>query len=204
MLADTRSTARAHRSRSGRCRTRSRRGRGRSLWESAPCSGRVPRLRSQSRSRFATRPLAGASRQWWAPTRERWTAGRRFVPHVMFAYTAAGVLYAVAAILLAGVRINIDPAFGASYLRADRRGRPRGRGALGRAGQRGDVDLGGGGRAHVPDPDAAHPSDSLLRCSSSCSAARSSSECSSRATGGVAPGSLPAGGSKPPQALTPK
>ena len=33
-------------------------------------------------------------------------------------YTAAGALYAVAAILLAGVRISIDPAFGASYLLA--------------------------------------------------------------------------------------
>jgi ribose/xylose/arabinose/galactoside ABC-type transport system permease subunit len=36
----------------------------------------------------------------------------------VFAYTAAGALYAVAAILLAGVRINIDPAFGAAYLLA--------------------------------------------------------------------------------------
>jgi len=38
--------------------------------------------------------------------------------HVVFAYTAAGVLYSFAAILLAGVRISIDPAFGASYLLA--------------------------------------------------------------------------------------
>jgi ribose/xylose/arabinose/galactoside ABC-type transport system permease subunit len=45
-------------------------------------------------------------------------AGLRVRSHVVFAYTAAGVLYAVAAILLAGVRISIDPAFGASYLLA--------------------------------------------------------------------------------------
>ena len=36
----------------------------------------------------------------------------------MFAYTAAGILYGVAAVLLAGIRINIDPAFGAAYLLA--------------------------------------------------------------------------------------
>ncbi len=45
-------------------------------------------------------------------------AGLRVRSHVVFAYTAAGALYAVAAILLAGVRITIDPAFGASYLLA--------------------------------------------------------------------------------------
>jgi ribose/xylose/arabinose/galactoside ABC-type transport system permease subunit len=45
-------------------------------------------------------------------------AGLRVRSHVVFAYTAAGVLYAVAAILRAGVRISIDPAFGASYLLA--------------------------------------------------------------------------------------
>jgi len=45
-------------------------------------------------------------------------AGLRVRSHVVFAYTAAGALYAVAAILLAGVRISIDPAFGASYLLA--------------------------------------------------------------------------------------
>ena len=38
--------------------------------------------------------------------------------HVVFAYTAAGVLYGGAAVLLAGIRINIDPAFGAAYLLA--------------------------------------------------------------------------------------
>jgi ribose/xylose/arabinose/galactoside ABC-type transport system permease subunit len=45
-------------------------------------------------------------------------AGLRVRTYVVFAYTAAGVLYAVAAILLAGVRIAIDPAFGAAYLLA--------------------------------------------------------------------------------------
>ena len=45
-------------------------------------------------------------------------AGLRVRAHVVFAYTAAGVLYAVAAILLAGIRITIDPAFGAQYLLA--------------------------------------------------------------------------------------
>jgi ribose/xylose/arabinose/galactoside ABC-type transport system permease subunit len=36
----------------------------------------------------------------------------------VFAYTAAGTLYGVAAVLLAGIRINVDPAFGAGYLLA--------------------------------------------------------------------------------------
>jgi ribose/xylose/arabinose/galactoside ABC-type transport system permease subunit len=45
-------------------------------------------------------------------------AGLHVRTHVVFAYTAAGFLYAVAAILLAGIRINIDPAFGAAYLLA--------------------------------------------------------------------------------------
>jgi ribose transport system permease protein len=45
-----------------------------------------------------------------------WMAGLRVRTHVVFAYTAAGFLYATAAILLAGIRINIDPAFGAGYL----------------------------------------------------------------------------------------
>ena len=53
-----------------------------------------------------------------ANPRAAWMAGLRVRSHVVFAYTAAGVLYAVAAILLAGVRISIDPAFGASYLLA--------------------------------------------------------------------------------------
>jgi len=36
----------------------------------------------------------------------------------VFAYTAAGVLYAIATVLLAGVRISVDPQFGAAYLLA--------------------------------------------------------------------------------------
>jgi ribose transport system permease protein len=51
-----------------------------------------------------------------ANPRAAWMAGLRVRAYVVFAYTAAGVLYAVAAILLAGVRISIDPAFGAAYL----------------------------------------------------------------------------------------
>jgi ribose transport system permease protein len=47
-----------------------------------------------------------------------WMAGLHVRTHVVFAYTAAGTLYAMAAILLAGIRINIDPAFGAGYLLA--------------------------------------------------------------------------------------
>jgi ribose transport system permease protein len=53
-----------------------------------------------------------------ANPRAAWMAGLRVRTHVVFAYTAAGALYAGAAILLAGVRITIDPAFGASYLLA--------------------------------------------------------------------------------------
>jgi len=51
-----------------------------------------------------------------ANPRAAWMAGLRVRTHVVFAYTAAGALYAVAAILLAGVRVTIDPAFGAAYL----------------------------------------------------------------------------------------
>jgi ribose transport system permease protein len=47
-----------------------------------------------------------------------WMAGLRVRTHVVFAYTAAGTLYGMATILLAGIRINIDPAFGAGYLLA--------------------------------------------------------------------------------------
>ena len=53
-----------------------------------------------------------------ANPRAAWMAGLRVRTHVVFAYTAAGVLYAVAAILLAGVRISIDSGFGAAYLLA--------------------------------------------------------------------------------------
>jgi ribose/xylose/arabinose/galactoside ABC-type transport system permease subunit len=45
-------------------------------------------------------------------------AGLRVQTHVVFAYTAAGMLYGAAAVLLAGLRISVDPAFGADYLLA--------------------------------------------------------------------------------------
>ena len=45
-------------------------------------------------------------------------AGLHVRTHVVFAYTAAGILYGVAAVLLAGLRITVDPAFGAGYLLA--------------------------------------------------------------------------------------
>jgi ribose transport system permease protein len=51
-----------------------------------------------------------------ANPRAAWMAGLRVRSYVVFAYTAAGALYAVAAILLAGMRVTIDPAFGAAYL----------------------------------------------------------------------------------------
>ncbi|HEY7604471.1 MAG TPA: ABC transporter permease [Gaiellaceae bacterium] len=53
-----------------------------------------------------------------ANPRAAWMAGLHVRTYVVFAYTAAGALYAMAAILLAGIRINIDPAFGAAYLLA--------------------------------------------------------------------------------------
>ncbi len=53
-----------------------------------------------------------------ANPRAAWMAGLRVRMHVVFAYTAAGVLYGAAAVLLAGIRINVDPAFGAAYLLA--------------------------------------------------------------------------------------
>ena len=53
-----------------------------------------------------------------ANPRAAWIAGLRVRTHVVFAYAAAGTLYAVAGVLLAGVRISIDPAFGAAYLLA--------------------------------------------------------------------------------------
>jgi ribose transport system permease protein len=51
-----------------------------------------------------------------ANPRAAWMAGLRIRMHVVFAYTAAGILYGTAAILLAGIRINVDPGFGAAYL----------------------------------------------------------------------------------------
>jgi ribose transport system permease protein len=53
-----------------------------------------------------------------ANPRAAWMAGLHVRTHIVFAYTAAGTLYAMAAILLAGIRISIDPAFGAGYLLA--------------------------------------------------------------------------------------
>jgi ribose transport system permease protein len=53
-----------------------------------------------------------------ANPRAAWMAGIHVRAHVVFAYTTAGTLYALAAVLLAGVRVSIDPAFGASYLLA--------------------------------------------------------------------------------------
>jgi ribose transport system permease protein len=53
-----------------------------------------------------------------ANPRAAWMAGLRVRTHVVFAYTAAGILYGFAAVLLAGIRINVDPGFGAAYLLA--------------------------------------------------------------------------------------
>jgi ribose transport system permease protein len=53
-----------------------------------------------------------------ANPRAAWMAGMHVRTHGVFAFVAAGLLYAVAAVLLAGVRISIDPAFGAEYLLA--------------------------------------------------------------------------------------
>ena len=47
-----------------------------------------------------------------------WMAGLHVRTHVVLAYTAAGLLYAVAAVMLAGVSISIDPSFGSAYLLA--------------------------------------------------------------------------------------
>ena len=61
-----------------------------------------------------------------ANPRAAWMAGLHVRAHVVFAYTAAGILYGVAAVLLAGIRINVDPAFGAALpARADRCSRHR-------------------------------------------------------------------------------
>lgn len=51
-----------------------------------------------------------------ANPRAAWMSGIHVRTHVVFAYTAAGALYATAAVLLAGVRGSIDFAFGAEYL----------------------------------------------------------------------------------------
>jgi ribose transport system permease protein len=51
-----------------------------------------------------------------ANPRAAWMAGIHVRTHVVFAYTAAGGLYGIAAVMLAGVRGSIDFAFGAEYL----------------------------------------------------------------------------------------
>jgi ribose transport system permease protein len=53
-----------------------------------------------------------------ANPRAAWMAGVHVRAHVILAYTAAATLYAVAAVLLAGVRISVDPSFGSAYLLA--------------------------------------------------------------------------------------
>ena len=53
-----------------------------------------------------------------ANPRAAWMTGVRVRAYVVFAYTAAATLYAIAAVLLAGVRISVDPSFGAAYLLA--------------------------------------------------------------------------------------
>ena len=53
-----------------------------------------------------------------ANPRAAWMAGVHVRAHVVFAYAAAGTLYALAAVLLASIRVSVDPAFGASYLLA--------------------------------------------------------------------------------------
>jgi ribose transport system permease protein len=53
-----------------------------------------------------------------ANPRAAWIAGLRVRTHVVLAYTAAGTLYAIAAVLLAGISFSIDPAFGSAYLLA--------------------------------------------------------------------------------------
>jgi ribose transport system permease protein len=53
-----------------------------------------------------------------ANPRAAWMAGVHVRAYVVFAYTAAGALYALAAVLLASIRVSVDPAFGASYLLA--------------------------------------------------------------------------------------
>lgn len=53
-----------------------------------------------------------------ANPRAAWMAGIHVRSHVVFAYTAAGLLYGAAAVMLAGVRGSIDSSFGAEYLLA--------------------------------------------------------------------------------------
>ena len=53
-----------------------------------------------------------------ANPRAAWVAGLRVRTHIVLAYTTAGTLYAIAAVLLAESRSSIDPTFGSAYLLA--------------------------------------------------------------------------------------
>jgi ribose transport system permease protein len=53
-----------------------------------------------------------------ANPRAAWIAGLHVRTYSVFAYVAAGTLYAIAAVLLASVSGSIDPAFGGAYLLA--------------------------------------------------------------------------------------
>ncbi len=99
-------------------RTGCRPGRPRSRSASAASSGRG--RRSPSLVALVLRYTAVGRRfqAVGANPRAAWMAGLRVRTHVVLAYTAAGTLYAVAAVLLAGVSISIDPAFGSAYLLA--------------------------------------------------------------------------------------
>ena len=53
-----------------------------------------------------------------ANPRAAWMAGLHVRTNLVLAYVAAGVLYSIAGVLLAGVSGSIDPAFGSAYLLA--------------------------------------------------------------------------------------
>ena len=53
-----------------------------------------------------------------ANRRAAWMAGLHVRAYVVLAYVAAGTLYAIGAVLLAGISGSIDPAFGSAYLLA--------------------------------------------------------------------------------------
>ena len=95
-----------------------------SSWAADEASRRQRRLLDGGRDhdrRGARASLHAAGRRFQAVganPRAAWMAGLHVRAYVVFAYTAAGILYGVAAVLLAGIRINIDPAFGAAYLLA--------------------------------------------------------------------------------------
>src|ERR671934_127298 len=97
----------------------------------ATARGRLRRQQAVSRAAACTASINAPGRQSQRYTaagrrfqavganpRAAWMAGVHVRTHVVFAYVAAGTLYAAAAVLLAGVRISIDPGFGAEYLLA--------------------------------------------------------------------------------------